>query len=88
MNNTVKYTSEYVYRNIKLDKTRKIIENTIHGYEQKYCGSYRESIKVICVAEFFDKIKNETKTITIESYKIVGELNRIMQSSEGMNKLI
>ena len=27
MNDTVKYTSEYVYKNIKLDNTHKIIEN-------------------------------------------------------------
>ena len=45
MINTVKYTSEYVYNNIKLDKTRKIIEKTIHEYEQEYVGTYRRSIR-------------------------------------------
>ena len=84
MNKTVKYTSEYVYNNIKLDKTRKFIENTIHEYEQKYGGSFRKIIKVICVAKFSDKIKNETKIITFESYNIVGELNKIMDSSKGL----
>ena len=35
-----------------------------------------------------DKIKNETKHITIESYNIIGELNKIMQSSKDMINLI
>ena len=36
MNNTVKYTSEYVYNNIKMDKTHKIVENTVQEFGQKY----------------------------------------------------
>ena len=88
MNNTVKYTSEYVYNNIKLDETREIIENTLHDYQQKNGEIYRRIIKIIYVAEFLDKIKNETKNLTFESYNIVGEINRIMQSSRGLNKLI
>ena len=36
MNITVKYTCEYVYNNIKLDKTRKIVENTAQAFGQKY----------------------------------------------------
>ena len=88
MNNPVKYTSENVYDDIKLDKTREIVENTIDQNEQKYGGSFRKFIKVLCVAKFSDKRKNETKIFTIESFNIVGELNRIMQSSKGFNKLI
>ena len=37
---------------------------------------------------FWIKLKNETKNITINSYNIIGELNKIMQSSEGMIELI
>ena len=88
MNNTVKYTSEYVYNIIKLDETRKNIENTLHESEQKYGASYRRIIEIICIAKFLDKIKNETKNIFIENYNIVGELNKITQSSKGMNKFI
>ena len=58
MTNTVNYTIEYVYDNIILDKTRKIVENTLHEYEQKYAENYHRIVKVICVAEFLDKIKN------------------------------
>ena len=88
MNKAVKYTTEYVYNNIKLDNLRNFLENTLHGYEQKNGANYRRILKIICIAEFLDKVKNETKNITIENYNIVGELNKIMQSSEGMNKLI
>ena len=35
-----------------------------------------------------DKIKNETKNITTERYNIIGELNKMMQSPEGMIKFI
>ena len=33
MNNTVKYTSEYVYYNLKLNKTRKIKENSLQEHD-------------------------------------------------------
>ena len=71
-----------------MDKTRKIVENTLQKYEQNYGANYRKIVKFICIAEVLDKIKNETKNITIESYNIIGELKRIMQSSKGLNKLI
>ena len=39
--------------NIELDKTRKIVENTLQKYEQKYGGVYYHRIvKVMCVAKF------------------------------------
>ena len=88
MKNTVQYTSEYVYNNIKVDKTGKIVENTIQEFEEKYGANYRRNVKVICIAEFLDIITNETKNITIESYNIIRELNKIMQSSERFCKLI
>ena len=61
MINSVKNTSEYVYSNIKLDKTRKIKENTPHDYEQKYGSNYHRFVKVKCVVDFLDKITNEKK---------------------------
>ena len=87
MNKTVKYTSEYVYNIIKLDKTRKIVEDILQNYEQNYGASYHRIIKVTCVFKFLDKITNETKSITNEIYNIIEELNKIMQSSGGLYKL-
>ena len=81
-------TSEYVYNNSKLNETRNIVENTILEHEQKYGGYYLKRVKVKSVAEVLDKIKSETKIILIERYNIIGELNKIMQSSKGMIKLI
>ena len=81
-------TSEYVYNNIKLNETRNIVENALKEYKQKCGGNYRRSVKIECDALFWDKIKNETKNITINSYNFLGELNKIMQSSKGMIKLI
>ena len=81
-------TSEYDYNNLKLNETRNIVEDTILEYEQKYGCDYLKSVKVKCVAEFLAKTKNETKKITIERYNIIGELNKVMQSSKGMIKLI
>ena len=80
--------SEYVYNNLKLNETRDIVENTILEYEQKYGFDHRRNGKVKCVAEFLDKIKNETKNVTIERYNNIGELNGVMQSSKGMIKFI
>ena len=47
MINTVKYTSIYVYNKTNLDKTREIVENTLHEYKQKYGANYRRIMKVI-----------------------------------------
>ena len=88
MNITVKFTSEYVYNKIKLDKTRKMVENTIQEYEQKFCMNYCRFVKVIGIAEFLDERKNEKEIITIENYNIIGEMKKIMQTSEGLYKLI
>ena len=54
-------TSENDYYNLKLYETRKIIENTIIEYVQKYGVDCLKSAKIKCVAEFLDKIENETK---------------------------
>ena len=81
-------TSEYIYNNIQLNETSNIVENTVPEHEQKHGGYYRKIVKVWCVAEFLDKMKNETKIITIECYNIIGELNKVMQSSRGRIKFI
>ena len=88
MNKTIKNTSEYVHNIIKFVETCKIVENTLQEYEQKNGGNYRKIVKVICFAEVLDKVKDQTKNNTIESYNIIGELNRVMQSSERVYKLI
>ena len=69
-----------------MNETRKIVENTILEHERKYGGEYIRKVKVKCVAEFLDKIKNETKNLTIERYNIIGELNKIKQLSKGKTK--
>ena len=61
MNNTVKYTSEYVYNNNKLDKTREIVEKILNEDKQKNCENYRRIVKDIYVAEILDKIKKRNK---------------------------
>ena len=71
-------TSEYVYNIKKLKETHIIVENTILEHERKYGGYYFKIVKVKFVAEFLDKIKNETKNKTIERYNLIGELNKVM----------
>ena len=80
MNNT----SENFYNNIKLNETRNIVENTILECEQKHGADCLKSVKVKCIAEFLDKIENEIKILIIERYDIIGELNKVMESSKSM----
>ena len=77
-------TSEYVCNNIKLDEINRIKGNTRLEYDQKSGKSYHKRFKVMCIIKIFDKIKNEVKNITIECYNVLGEYNKIMQSSRGM----
>ena len=42
----------------------------------------------MCIAEFYDKIINESKIIIIDRNNIIGELNKIMQKSRGEIKHI
>ena len=81
-------TSEYVYNNIKLNETHNLIENTIDEYDEEYGFNNNRVVKVKCIAEFYEKIINETKIIIIDRYNIIGELNKIMQKSRGEIKLI
>ena len=52
-------TNDYVYNNIKLNETRKIVEITPDEYKEKYGYNYCRVVEVKCFAEFLDKIKNE-----------------------------
>ena len=81
-------TSEYDYLINKLKETRNIVGNNLLQYDQKYGDGYLKSVKVKCAAEFLDKMKNETKKITIERYNLIGEVNKVMQSSKGMIKFV
>ena len=45
-------------------------------------------MKVSCIAKFSDEMRNEIKSVTIESYKTVGKMNKVMQSAKGLIKLI
>ena len=79
-------TSECVYNNIELNETCNIVENTPLEYERKNGATCYRSVKVKCGAKFSDKIKNETEIVTIGRFNIIGELNKLMQSSKGMCK--
>ena len=81
-------TIEYVYNNITVDETRNIVDNTVLEYERKNVGIYWRSVKVKCVVKFLEKRKNERKNIIIERYNIFGEVNKMMQSTKGMCKII
>ena len=60
MINNGKFISEYVYNNIKLDETRKIVEDTLDKYERVYGYHINRIVKVLCLVKFLDKMKNET----------------------------
>ena len=81
-------TSENDYNIIRLNGTRNTLEKTLLEYEQKYGVDNRKIVKVKCVGEFMDKLKNKTKNITNELYNIIGELNKVMQSLKGMINLV
>ena len=68
-------TSDYVLNNPKVNEISNIVENKLLEHTQKYGASYHRIVKVKCVADFWDKIKNELKIITIRSCKINEELN-------------
>ena len=81
-------TSEHIYNNIKLNERPNIVEKTLEEHKQRYSCNFRKSVEVKCDAEYLDKIRNEIKNISIKRYNIIGELNKIMQLSKGMIKLI
>ena len=81
-------TVEYNFYNIKLDELCNIVETTLLKHEQKCTVGCRGLVKVECIADFLDEIKNEIKIITIRSCNINEELNKVFQSSEGMVILV
>ena len=81
-------TSEYVYYNNNLNETSDIVENSLLEHEQKHGANYHRSIEVTCVAEILDKVKSEMKIIITKRYNLIEELNKIIQSSNGMIELI
>ena len=81
-------TSDYVFDNIRLNETRKIIQNTIDEYEEKYGFYLYTDVKVRCVGQFYDKKIYETKNVFINHYNISGELNKMLRKSRGEIKII
>ena len=69
------FTSEYNCYKIKLDETCNIFGNKLLEHKQKYGVDYHRIVKVRCVAEVLDKIKNQIKIKTIQSCNINDELN-------------
>jgi len=82
------FISEYIYNNIKLNESRKIVENTPLEYERKYGFNCNRVVRVEFSAKFLDKSINETKTIPFESYNIIGKVNKVMQTTKGRYKFI
>ena len=77
------FTSEYVSNNTKLDETPDIVEYVEEDCRQKYNANCWAK-EIVCVVQFLDKIKNETKTITINCELNFKKISRIMQSSKGV----
>ena len=83
MNNTCNIISEYVYNKSELDKTRKSVEDALDEYERRYGYHRIRIVNVLCLAKFLDKVEKGTKVVHIKIFNIIGELNKIMQSSQG-----
>ena len=81
-------TSEFIYYNIKLDESCDIVENTRLKDEQKVTVGCRGMVKVECIVDFLDKIKNEINFMKTRSFNIIEELNKILQSGKGMVKFV
>ena len=84
----INFTSEYKYYNINFHETCNIVENTLLKHERKHTVGCRAMVKVECIAQFLDKIKNEVKIITIQKCMLNEELKKVLQSSEGMVILV
>ena len=80
--------SEYVYKNIKLDEIRGVVQNNRLENDRKYGVNYCREVEVKCIVKFLDKMKNEMKNIMIERHNLLGGVNKVMQSSKRMYKFI
>ena len=58
-------TSEYIFKNPKLNEIKHIINNTIVEHNRKYGENYCRKIEFKYIIQFSDKIKNKTKNIMI-----------------------
>ena len=58
-------TSEYIFNDPKLKKINNIIKNAQFEFERKCGYNYYRKVNVECNVKFFDKIKNETKSVFI-----------------------
>ena len=81
-------TTEYKYYNIKLNERCNIVENTLLKQKQKCTVRCRGMVKVECIADCLDEMRNEIKIITIRSCNINEELNKVLQSSTGIFILV
>ena len=81
-------TSEYVFRNFKIDEITQIIKNTQLEHNREYGDNYCRKIHIRCNNKFFDKIKNKTKNITIKNYHVHYGINKIKIASQGRYDLI
>ena len=79
MNNNI----EYIFINPELNEINNIINNTIKDYIEEYDNSYWKRMKYEYDFQFFDKIKNKTKTITNSQ-----GVNKTIAASNGRYKYI
>ena len=67
-----------------MNETHNIVNNILEMHVEGYGYNHLRDVKVKCIAKFLDKVVNEIKYITIERYNIIGEVNKILQSSHGL----
>ena len=65
-----------------------MIKNTHHKYTRKYGCIYITEVNITCNVKCFDKTENKTKIFMIDRENVIGIVNKIMQSSEGMVEFI
>ena len=54
-------TSEYNYYNLKMDETCNFVEKYSIEQKRRYGAVCHRRVRVECVAEFLNKLKNEKK---------------------------
>ena len=80
MNRTWMIGISFQRKRIKLEETCNTVENTLLEHKQKYGADYHRCVRVECVAEFLDKIKNEIKIKIIQSCNINEESHKVLQN--------
>ena len=69
MNKTCKFISEHVYNIIVLDKTRKIVEDTLDQYERRHGYHFNRTVNVLCISKFLNKIKSKRRIFILKVLK-------------------